>query len=95
MANGTRIDGWVVDSARNQFFPAGDLDGDGRAQMLVRSPWGWGVMGLDATGQIRCHSLHAFGSTLGDWQLETGDMLAGFGRLMPGHTQDKVILLKP
>lgn len=95
VANGTRIDGWVVDSARNRFFPAGDLDGDGRAQMLVRSPWGWGVMGLDATGQIRCHSLHAFGSTLGDWQLETGDMLAGFGRLMPGHTQDKVILLKP
>lgn len=94
VSNGTRIDGWVVDSARNQFFPAADLNGDGRDEMLVRSPWGWGVMGLDATGHIRCHSLHAYGSTLGDWQLESGDVFAGAGQLMGGTSRGEVVLLK-
>jgi hypothetical protein len=41
--NGTRFDGWLLNTADNHFGPVGDYDGDGRAEAIVTSPWGIGV----------------------------------------------------
>ena len=41
--NGTRFDGWLLNTGDNQFGPAADYDGDGVAELLVTSPWGLGV----------------------------------------------------
>ena len=36
--NGTRFDGWLLNTADNRFGPIGDYDGDGRAEILITSP---------------------------------------------------------
>ena len=47
--NGTRFGGWLLNTADNRFGPAGDFDGDGRVEILVRSPWGIAVLKLAGT----------------------------------------------
>jgi hypothetical protein len=42
--NGTRFGGWLLNTADNRFDLMGDLDGDGRVEMFVSSPWGVGVL---------------------------------------------------
>ena len=42
--NGTRFGGWLLNTADNHFGPPGDYDGDGRAELLVTSPWGIGIL---------------------------------------------------
>ena len=42
--NGTRFGGWLLNTADNHFGPAGDYDGDGKAEILVASPWGIGIL---------------------------------------------------
>ncbi len=45
-ANGTRFGGWLLNTLDNRFGPVGDFDGDGRAELLVTSPWGIGLLKL-------------------------------------------------
>lgn len=71
-ANGDSIGGWRLNTAENHFGPGGDFDGDGRAELVVRSPWGLGVIGLQGA-VFRCLTLHAFGAHLGDWILARND----------------------
>ena len=42
--NGTRFGGWLLNTGDNEFGPLADFDGDGRAEILVASPWGIGVL---------------------------------------------------
>jgi hypothetical protein len=42
--NGTRLGEWLLDTSNNQFGPVADFDKDGRDEILVRSPWGIGVL---------------------------------------------------
>ncbi|MEJ8849504.1 hypothetical protein [Variovorax rhizosphaerae] len=93
--NGTRIDGWLVDMNLNWLQAAGDLNGDGRADFIIRSAWGVGTMGMDATGRIRCHTLAPNGAMLGDWRLEAGDVIAGAGHLDKGTTRTVLLVTKP
>ena len=66
--NGTRFGGWLLNSADNLFRATGDFDGDGRAEILVSSPWGMGV--LEKSGStFACPALAANG-----WELD----MAGF-----------------
>ncbi len=95
VANGARIDGWLVETGNNQLQPAGDLSGDGRADFIVRSPWGLGIVGMDASAALRCHTLVPYGEMLGDWRLERTDVIAGVGRLNVGATQTSLLLTKP
>lgn len=56
----------------SRFGQVGDLDGDGRAEVVIRSPLGLGIIGLqDAV--FRCPTLYAYVSHLGDWVLERND----------------------
>ena len=43
-ANGTRFGGWLLNTADNRFELSADFDGDGRAEILVTSPWGIGIL---------------------------------------------------
>lgn len=40
--NGSRFGGWLLDTHDNHFKAFSDLTGDGRADVLVTSPWGIG-----------------------------------------------------
>jgi hypothetical protein len=42
--NGTRFGGWLLNTSDNQFGPAADYDGDGRVELLITSPWGFGIL---------------------------------------------------
>lgn len=44
--NGTRFGGWLLDTSNNNFGRAADYDGDHKAELLVSSPWGLGILKL-------------------------------------------------
>ena len=41
------IDGWNYESAVNRFRGVGDIDGDGRDEMVITSDWGIGILKHD------------------------------------------------
>lgn len=94
VANGTRIDGWVIDTSNNRLQRAGDMNSDGRAEMFIRSPWGFGVLGVDTTNRVRCHSLTSYGSVLKDWFLESGDRVVGHGRIAGAGSRSELLVVK-
>src|SRR6185295_5102218 len=66
--NGTRFGGWLLNTADNHFGPPADFDGDGRAETLVVSPWGIGV--LKQTGASMTPLMMApNGTRFGGWLL--------------------------
>ena len=93
-ANGTRVDGWIVDTTSNRWQRAGDLTGDGRAEMVVRSPWGVGLMSLDGANSLRCVSGAAYGSTLNDWYLQSGDTIVGAGTMNGSVGRKELVIVK-
>ena len=93
--NGTRIDGWLVGTGDNRLQVAGDLNADGRAEFIIRSPWGIGAMALGDDLKFHCRQPLPFGCMLGDWHLEAGDLIAGSGRFMPGMVGRTLLLTKP
>lgn len=69
--NGRRVGGWIIDTTNNQFLHAGDVDGDGRDEVLVISPWGIGLLHYRADfGSLM---LSPNGTRFGGWLLNTGD----------------------
>jgi hypothetical protein len=50
--NGTRFGGWLLNTADNRFSPVADFDGDGRAEILVTSPWGNGILKLSNSLEV-------------------------------------------
>lgn len=70
--NGTRLGGWVVDTSNNRFVCAADADGDGRAEIVVTSPWGIGLLALRG-GALTSLTLSPNGTRLGEWLLNTAD----------------------
>jgi hypothetical protein len=92
--HGIRIDGWMIDSANNRLQSAGDLNGDGRAELIIRSSWGVGIMGLDSTNHFRCHSMSPFGSMLQEWYLQSGDEIVGSGNFSGGAERRELLIAK-
>lgn len=95
VGSGTRIDGWVIDTSNNRFQPAGDMNGDGSAEFVIRSPWGVGIMGVDGTNRFRCYSMFPYNSVLNDWYLQSGDVIVGFGNLSGGADRKELLIVKP
>jgi hypothetical protein len=89
--NGTRFGGWLLNTADNSFGPVGDFDGDGRAEIVIRSPWGLGIIGLQSTG-FRCPTLHAFGSRLGDWILEPNDRVVAADNFSGSNVKRELLI---
>src|SRR5678815_1072198 len=70
--NGTRFGGWLLNTADNRFDLIGDFDGDGRAEMLVTSPWGIGIFQLSG-GTFTVLIMAENGTRFGGWLLNTAD----------------------
>ena len=94
-ANGTRIDGWVVDTGNNRLQPAGDMNSHRRAEFVIRSPWGVGIMGFDNVNRFRCYSMFPYGSRLNDWYLRSGDAIVGSGNLSGRADKKELLIIKP
>ena len=74
--NGTRFGGWLLNTADNRFGPVGDFDGDGKAEVLVSSPWGIGIMKLSG-GTLTVPMMAPNGTRFGGWLLNTADNTFG------------------
>ena len=69
-SNGTRLGGWIVDTTNNRFGPAAGYDGDGRAELLMSSPWGIGTLELNG-GAFTSPLMAANGTRVGGWVVDT------------------------
>jgi hypothetical protein len=70
-AYGTWAGSWHA-QADNWIFGVGDINGDGRAEFGLRSPWGTGFIGYNGTG-LSSVWLRPFGSLWGDWLSRSTD----------------------
>jgi hypothetical protein len=92
--NGTRFGGWLLNTADNVFGPAADLDGDGRAELLVTSPWGVGI--LEQSGATFANPLIAAnGTRFGGWLLNTADNRAGSAGRFSGGANEELLISSP
>ncbi|HYW50696.1 MAG TPA: FG-GAP-like repeat-containing protein, partial [Gemmatimonadaceae bacterium] len=71
-ANGTRFGGWLLNTADNRFDHVGDFDGDGRAEILVTSPWGLGILEFNGV-TMALQMMAPNGTRFGGWLLNTAD----------------------
>lgn len=93
-ANATGIDGWSLNTLTDHLLAVGDLTGDSADELLIRSPWGIGVMAVGSDNRFRTRSGHPYGSMIGDWRLDSSDIIAGAGRFL-GGAQNALLLVKP
>lgn len=68
--NGTRFGGWLLSTADNSFPLVADLDGDGRAEIVVTSGWGLGILKLVGNG-LTSIVMAPNGTMFGSWRLDT------------------------
>ncbi|MEO7942144.1 MAG: VCBS repeat-containing protein [Marmoricola sp.] len=68
--NGTRFGEWLLNTADNSFALVADVDGDGRAELVVTSPWGLGILAF-RDGTLTSIFMAPNGSSFGDWMLDT------------------------
>jgi hypothetical protein len=92
--NGTRFGGWLLNTADNHFGTMADYDGDGRAEILVTSPWGLGI--LEASGSTLAAPVMAQnGTRIGQWLLNTLDNRLGPAADYDGDGRDEILLVSP
>jgi len=92
--NGTRFGGWLLNTRDNSFGPAADYDGDGRAEILVTSPWGIGI--LKQSGATMAAPMMApNGTRFGGWLLNTADNDFGPAADYDGDTQEELLVTSP
>lgn len=93
-ANGTRFGGWLLNTGDNQFGPVGDFDGDGRDEVMVRSPWGIGLMKLSGA-TLSPLVMAANGTRFGGWLLNTADNRFGPVGDFDGDGRDEIVVSSP
>ncbi len=92
--NGTRFGGWLLNTADNHFGPPGDFDGDGRAESLVASPWGIGVLKQEGA-TMRPLMMAENGARLGGWLLNTVDNSFLYSADFDGDGKSELLVTSP
>ncbi|MEU4039106.1 hypothetical protein [Streptomyces collinus] len=76
--NGTRFGSWLLNTDDNRLATSVDYDGDGRAEILVTSPWGMGILEQAGT-TMAAPTMQPNGTRFGGWLLNTDDNDVGHG----------------
>lgn len=79
--NGSRFGGWLLNTRDNRINQAVDVDGNHRAELVVSSPWGLGILRFNGSG-FDALGMWPNGTRVGGWLLNTADndLEAGLGR---------------
>ena len=64
--NGTRLGAWLLDTKNNAVRLVADLDGDGRDEILISSPWGIGILKM-VGGALTSVAMHPNGENIGGY----------------------------
>lgn len=88
---GDVLGAWTL-SATDQLGPVADLDGDGRTEIVVRSPTRLGVLRVGAAGRLESAAVVAAGQDLGGWSLSGGDRIAAVADVDADTRADLVML---
>lgn len=94
VSNGNRLNGWLLNTRDNQFTAIGDFDGDGRAEFLIKSPWGIGVLERNRT-TFRGIMLAPNGTRFGGWLLNTNDNIFGPVGDFDGDGRQEILVRSP
>jgi hypothetical protein len=92
--NGMRFGGWLLNTADNNFGEAGDYDGDGRAEILVNSPWGLGILKM-AGATMTAPMMQPNGTRFGGWLLSTTDNQFGPAADYDGDGRVELLITSP
>jgi hypothetical protein len=92
--NGTRFNGWLLNTADNRFGPVGDFDGDGVEEILVTSPWGIGIFKLSGN-TINVPMMAQNGTRFGGWLLNTADNRFSPVGDVDGDGADEILVTSP
>ncbi|MCX9073605.1 MAG: FG-GAP-like repeat-containing protein [Candidatus Methanoperedens sp.] len=92
--NGTRFGGWLLNTADNRFGPMADFDGDGRAEILVTSPWGIGILKLSGT-TLNAPMMAPNGTRFGGWLLNTADNSFELMADFDGDGRTEILITSP
>jgi hypothetical protein len=92
--NGTRFDGWLLNTADNRLTVVADLTGNNRSEMLFASPWGIGVLRLEGD-TYRANMLKPNGTRFGGWLLNTEDNRFGPAGDFDGDGDDEFLVTSP
>jgi hypothetical protein len=94
--NGDHLGEWWLNLADNNFGPAGYFDGSNRAEILVTSPWGIGILKLNSSNILEPIVMRG-NENIGDWLLNTAANQFGpvgnFGGDIP--RKDEVVITNP
>ena len=88
--NGTRFGGWNYQSADNDIVAVGPIDGDRRADVVIRSGWGMGVLEVRRS-TLRSLDMKPHGQLFGSWLSEKGDRVVSVDDLAPGSRSEILI----
>lgn len=92
--NGSRFDGWLLNTQDNQIEIIADLNGNNRSDMLFTSPWGVGVLYLQGAN-YRAHMLKPNGTRFGGWLLNTGDNKFGPVGNLKSNDREEFLVTSP
>jgi len=92
--NGTRFGGWLLNTADNRFGPVGDFDGDGFDEIMVRSPWGIGILKLNGS-TFSAIAMKPNGTRFDGWLLNTDDNRFWAAADFDGDNVDEIFVSSP
>lgn len=92
--NGTRFDGWLLNTGDNSFGPVGDFDGDGRIEIVVTSPWGIGILKLSGSS-FSVPMMAPNGTRFDGWLLNTADNSFGRAGDFDGDRHAEILVTSP
>jgi len=91
---GARIGSWNLDPVNNKFGPVGDFDRDGKAEIVISSDWGIGVLKLSGN-LFQLPVIAPNGTSFGGWNLNTKDNRFNYAADFDGDGITEIVIASP
>ena len=88
--NGTRFGGWNYQSKSNDIVAVGPVDTDQKADIVIRSNWGMGVLEVSSS-TLRSLDMTSHGKLFGSWLSEEKDRVISVAQFAPGSSGEILI----